>query len=150
MIKFYSQLRIKFRMKKISKTFFQFDLLLLQFDSRLIWTVNINEKWNTSTQISDGIAQLNLSRKFRCKNKNKNSLNFHANCIWNIIIRYNQIYLLKFLLKFFLSYAVFASSRTSRRQMYFLSAILQRILVNRKTAGDGKVTGVVIDFLLTG
>lgn len=34
--------------------------------------------------------------------------------------------------------------------MYFLSAILQRILVNGKTAGDGKVTGVVIDFLLTG
>jgi len=37
-----------------------------------------------------------------------------------------------------------------RRQVYFLSAILQRILVNGKTAGDGKVTGVVIDFLLTG
>jgi len=33
--------------------------------------------------------------------------------------------------------------------MYFLSAILQRIPVNGKTAGDGKVTGAVIDFLLT-
>lgn len=38
--------------------------------------------------------------------------------------------------------------RAARWQMYFLSAIL-RILVNGKTAGDGKVTSTVIDFLLT-
>lgn len=34
--------------------------------------------------------------------------------------------------------------------MYFLSTILQRILANGKAAGDGKVTGAAIDFLLTG
>jgi len=70
--------------------------------------------------------------------------------IWNVIIDRNHIYRPNFRCIFSSNAALASSCRATRWQMYFLSAILQRILVNGKTAGDGKVTGTVIDFLLTG
>lgn len=49
----------------------------------------------------------------------------------------------------FFSYAAFAFAVLAATAVFFISDITTHPRVNGKTAGDGKVTGTIIDFLLT-